>query len=358
MGDMRSQFAGAVRRFGPLLLLVLPLVLVACHPDDPQNTFTANGYVAKRQAELFWLTFWIMVAVFVLVQGLLLIVMVKFRHRPGQPDPRPVHGNTRFEIGWTILPTLILVGIGVPSIQTLFELDQPPSQPLVIEVVGHQWWWEFRYHTDWPDANENTIGQQYGIQNFTTATDLHIPVGVPIKVYLHSADVQHSFWVPRLAGKTDLIPPRVNHMWFNADTPGTYSAQCAELCGVQHAQMRFYVIAQPENEFRAWVQAQQAVPTAPTAGNAADGAQLIISGGCVACHTIEGTAARGQIGPNLTHVASRTSLAGGILPNTPENLSRWLHDPQAVKEGNHMVLPRPLTDDEIRDLIAYLETLR
>jgi cytochrome c oxidase subunit 2 len=358
MGDMTSRIAGGARRFGPLLLPTVLLALAACHPNDPQNTFTANGYVAQRLADLFWVTFWWAVVVFILVQGLLLVAMIKFRRRSDAEVPTQVHGNTRFEIGWTILPTLILVAVGVPGVQTLFELEDPPSPPLTVEVVGHQWWWEFRYHTDWPDANENTTGRQYGIQNVVTATDLHIPINVPVKVYLRSADTQHSFWVPRLAGKTDLIPPRVNHMWFNATDPGTYSAQCAELCGVQHAQMRFYVMAQPEAEFRTWVQQQQAAPAQPTGGAPQRGQEMLITGGCLACHTIQGTIAQGVIGPNLTHVASRSSLAGGILENTPENLARWLHDPQAVKYGNNMKLPRPLTDDEVSDLVAYLETLR
>jgi cytochrome c oxidase subunit II len=339
---MKALFAGTTRRW---LLLALPLLLAvglaACSPEDPQNTMVANGDVSRRLADLWWWVFWWATAVFVLVQGLILYVVFRYRRRPGHGMPTQTHGHTVFEIGWTIAPTLILVAIGVPSVQALFDLDQPPSTPLDIEVIGHQWWWEFRYPT----------------YNIVTGTDLHIPVNTPVRVTLRSADVQHSFWVPRLAGKTDVLPPRVNHMWFNANEPGFYSAQCAELCGIQHAQMRFYVVAQPQAEFDAWVQGQQA-PAAAAGDVAQRGQQALISGGCIACHTIEGTIARGQVGPNLTHVASRSSLAGGILPNTPENLTRWLHDPQAVKAGNLMVLPRPLTEDEIRDLVAYLETLR
>jgi cytochrome c oxidase subunit II len=184
-------------------------------------------------------------------------------------------------------------------------------------------------------------------------------VNQPVRVTLQSADVQHSFWVPKLAGKTDLIPPRINHMWFNAREPGRYSGQCAELCGIEHAQMRLYVVAQQPAEFQAWLQSQQPPAAAPAAGTPAErGANLIIGGGCIACHTIQGTAAQGQVGPNLTHVASRGTIAGGILDFSAQNLTRWLHDPQEVKPGNHMILPRPLTDEEISDLVAYLQTLR
>ena len=337
---MKDWLAGSSR----WLLLAVPLALglAACSPTDPQNMMMPNGDVAERLADLWWLVFWLATAVFVVVEGILVYTVFRYRRRPGQPMPTQTHGHTVFELGWTILPTLILVGIGIPSVQALFDLNEPPTTPLDVEVIGHQWWWEFRYPA----------------YNVVTATDLHIPVQQPVRFTLRSADVQHSFWVPRLAGKTDLLPPRVNHMWFNAKEPGFYSAQCAELCGIQHAQMRFYVVAQPQAEFDAWVRGQQAAPAQPAGGDAQRGLQAIISGGCIACHTIEGTIASAQVGPNLTHVASRSSLAGGILENTPENLARWLRNPQDVKVGNLMNLPRPLTEDEIRDLVAYLSTLR
>jgi cytochrome c oxidase subunit 2 len=313
-----------------------------CSPD-PQNTFAYDGVVSRVVGDLFWLTMWWALAVVIIVFGATFVAIARYRRRPGHGIPTQVHGNTRFEVTWTILPTLILVLIGVPSVQVLFELTDPPSpNPLDVEVVGHQWWWEFRY----PGLN------------VTTATDLHIPVGQPVRLTLVSADVQHSFWAPRLAGKTDLLPPRVNHMWLNASQPGTYFGQCAELCGVQHAQMRFYVVAEPTETFQAWVRGQQAGPT-DTAGTVATrGQAALLSGGCIACHTVQGTIAQGTIGPNLTHVGSRTTLAGGILPNTPDNLRRWLKDPQEVKVGNLMILPRPLTDEEINDLVPYLGSLR
>jgi cytochrome c oxidase subunit 2 len=339
-----------VSPYNPCVLLPQIAGPLFCQPD-PQNTFAYNGHVSRTVGDLFWLTMWWGLAVWLVVTVLMIVAIWRFRRRPGHGVPTQVHGNTRFEVAWTIVPTLILVLVGVPSVQVLFELEDPPQSPLVVDVVGHQWWWEFHYRTDRTDEAENTVSRRYGINNIVTATDLHVPVGVPVKVYLRSADVQHSFWVPRLAGKTDLIPPRTNHMWFSAEQAGTYYAQCAELCGVQHAQMRFFVIAQPEAEFRAWVQAQQAPAAAPLP-------DAFTAGGCIACHAVDGTIARSTIGPNLTHVGSRTTLAGGILDNNPENLARWLRDPQEVKWGTKMLLPRKLSEDEVRALAAYLSSLR
>jgi cytochrome c oxidase subunit II len=346
---MTAPRAGAWRRW-PLLVLPLALALVACDFNAPQSTLSPPGApylgdVARDQGNLFWFTMLLAAIVFVVVEGLLLYTLFRYRRRPNQPLPYPTHGHTVFELGWTIAPTLILVALSVPSIELLFKLDEPPPDqgpPLEVQVIGHQWWWEFRYPA----------------QNVTTASDLHIPINQPVRVTLTSADVQHSFWVPKLAGKTDLIPPRVNHMWFNAKEPGRYYGQCAELCGIEHAQMRFYVVAQQPGDFQAWVQSQQPPAATPTGGAAERGANLIIGGGCIACHTIDGTAARGTVGPNLTHVASRSTIAGGILEFNAQNLTRWLHDPQEVKPGNHMILPRPLTDEEVSDLVAYLQTLR
>jgi cytochrome c oxidase subunit 2 len=342
----RGQLRRCVRGPYRWALFAVPLVVLAlgaCSHEDPANTFAYNGYIAEKVGELFWFTFWIAVVVFVIVHAVLLFALFRFRRRPGHAVPSQVHGNTTFEVGWTILPTVLLVIAGIPTIQGLFELDEPPSTPLEVEVVGHQWWWEF----------------QYPSLNVTTAGELHIPVGQPVRVQMQSVDVVHSWWVPRLAGKKDVFPGRVNHMWFNATDAGIYYGQCAEFCGIEHAQMRFYVIADPPATFQSWVQAQQAPAATPPAGSAAQrGADLILPRGCIACHTIEGTVARGNVGPNLTHVGSRSMLAGGAFDNTPENLARWLHDPQAVKPGNKMILPQPLSDDDVRDLVAYLSSLR
>ncbi|HZU05490.1 MAG TPA: cytochrome c oxidase subunit II [Chloroflexota bacterium] len=340
---MRAQCRGAVARRWPLLAFPLVLALAACSPTDPANTFAYNGDVARVVGELYWFTFWWAAAVFVVVNALLLYAIWRFRRRPEHGIPPQVHGNTRLEIMWTIVPTLILVAVGVPTIRTLFELEEPPAPPAVeVEVTGHQWWWEFRYPA----------------YNIVTAGELHIPVGQPVRLTLHSADVVHSFWAPRLAGKKDVFPgPRVNHMWFNATEPGIYYGQCVEFCGMQHAQMRFFVVAEPAEQFQAWVRNQQAPAAAPTDPSAQRGAEAFTRLGCMACHTIEGTSARGQVGPNLTHVGSRLALAGGILENNPENLARWLRNPQEVKVGNKMPNLN-LNEQDIRDLVAYLTSLK
>ncbi|MGH2350349.1 MAG: cytochrome c oxidase subunit II, partial [Chloroflexota bacterium] len=212
--------------------------------------------------------------------------------------------------------------------------------------IGHQWWWEFQY-------------PELGV---TTANELHIPVGVPINLELESADVIHSFWVPHLAGKTDAIPGRVNRLWFLADEPGTYNGQCAEFCGIEHALMRMLVIAESQSEFDAWVRNERSIPAFAATPTAQDslvtrGAQLFANGVCITCHTIRGTAAQGKVGPELTHVGSRQTIAANTLPNTPEGLERWLRNPQAVKPGN--LMPNlNLSDEDIDALVAYLQSLK
>src|SRR5215211_7990157 len=247
----------------PLLVLAM-LALSGCALDDitpglrsdPANTFAYNGDAAARVGNLYMLTFWAAVVVGAITFGALFVALWRFRARPGNPIPKQIHGNTTFELTWTILPTLVLVGVGIPTIQTLFEMEHPPGPaPLQVDVIGHQWWWEFRY----PE------------QGITTASELHIPLNRSVRVSLQSDDVVHSFWPARLSGKRDTFPVpastpwRQNHMWFNATDPGTYYGQCAEFCGIQHAQMRFWVVAEPEGQWNAWVQAQRQVPAAASA---------------------------------------------------------------------------------------------
>jgi cytochrome c oxidase subunit 2 len=233
--------------------------------------------------------------------------------------------------------------IAVPNIRALFAASAPPAgeEVLPIQVTGHQWWWTFAYPT-------------LGV---VTANELHVPIGRAVQVHLRSADVIHSFWVPRLAGKMDVIPNQENRMWFKADRPGIYFGQCAEFCGVSHAHMGFRVVAQTAADFAAWVQTQQQPAPVPTDPPAVHGAQLFLQRGCLACHTISGTPAQGTVGPNLTHVGSRQTLAAGVLANTPDNLARWLRDPQAVKPAS--LMPNLALDDaSIGALVAYLHGLK
>jgi cytochrome c oxidase subunit II len=263
------------------------------------------------------------------------------------------------EIAWTAAPALIVFVLVMVTTRTLWEINPPPPDPrpgdgaLFVTVIGHQWWWEYRYrHYD---------GRELG---FTTANELHIPAGaegVARRVYLSldSADVCHSFWVPRLAGKTDLIPGRTNHMWFQADQPGLFLGQCGEFCGTQHANMLIRVIAEPAGDFERWL-ANEKKNSAPTDGDpemVKNGRKIFLGQSCVSCHRVAGTPAQGEYGPDLTHLMSRQTLATGIVPNTPESLRQWIADPQKIKPG--CLMPAFGLSDRDRDLIVdYLITLR
>ena len=329
---------------GIALLLGFLLLATACFPSHPQSTFDARGPVAQAQLNLFVIIFWVAVFVFVVVQGILLYAVIKYRRRPGQELPVQTHGNTRLEVAWTIAPALILAIIAVPTIATIFDTaNTPPGDVLEVRVIGHQWWWEFEY-TD------------LGV---VTANELHIPVGETVNVTLESDDVIHSFWIPKLAGKTDLIPGNTNTMWFSADEPGEYLGQCAEFCGTAHAQMRFRVFADPREEFDAWVVSQKKTPIiAPDDMGADLFMNTAFAGGqrCAFCHTIEGMQIKGTVGPDLTHLAGRSTIAAGLLDNNETNLADWLRDPSAVKPGTFMP-DLGLTDDQISTLVTFLGSL-
>jgi cytochrome c oxidase subunit 2 len=286
--------------------------------------------------------------IFVLVTGLVIYVAWRYRRRHGQGEPRQVAGNTRLEIGWTIAPALLLAGLFIPTVIVMRTTNPPPSgelqqQPDVV-VTGYQWWWRVAY-------------PQAGV---VSANEVHIPVGKQVLVRLEAADVIHDFWVPDLAPKHDMIPGNPNNIWLQADKPGIYRGVCAEYCGVQHAKMEIYVVAQPQAEFDAWLaQQQQVIDPAPTAGLAAQGAQLYHDLTCVNCHAVGGPVGAVGAGPNLAGLGSRLTLGAGAIPNTPENLALWIANPEAVKPGVYMPgYARSLTDEQIRALVAYLETLK
>jgi len=319
---------------------LLGLALGGCGLDSPMTTVLPKSDLGRFSHDLFmnisgWALF-----IFVVVEALLLFVVWRFRARPGRGEPRPIHGHLGLEMGWTLIPVLIVIAIAAPTVAVVFKTQAtPPATALKVEVIGHQWWWEVRY----PDLG------------VTTANELHLPVGRPVSLLLKSADVIHSFWVPRLGGKRDTIPGRVNRLTFTVSEPGDYVGQCAEFCGVSHANMRLLVVAQPAPEFEAWV-GRLKVPPAPPVGAAAEGLQAFLAGGCVACHTIQGLSP-GVVGPELTHFGSRKTLAAGLLPNSPEHLARWLADPPAVKPG--ALMPKlPLTREQISALVVYLGGLQ
>jgi cytochrome c oxidase subunit 2 len=326
------------------LLLVMAIPAFA-QENTPPSALNPAGPNSAVIAGLFNVVLIIATVVFVVVEGLIVISAIRFRRRAQDTsEPSQVHGNTRAEIAWTILPAMIVVTLFVLALQGQQSLDTKPAvaaEQMTVKVTGHQFWWEYEY----PDLG------------ITTATDLVIPTGKVVNLELSSADVIHSFWVPQLNGKTDAFPNHINYTWIQANSPGTYYGQCAELCGASHANMRVVVIAKTPEEFDQWVKDQQAGPAEPTDALAQQGQTIFSTGACVGCHTINGTSANGKVGPNLTHVASRTSIAGGSLNNTEGNIRRWLGNPPAVKPGS--VMPNlNLTKTEIDALTAYLQSLK
>jgi cytochrome c oxidase subunit 2 len=287
-------------------------------------------------------------AIFLTVTTLWLYVIIRYRQRGPDDDSEPpqVYGSTQIELAWTVIPVLIVVVLFLTTARILFAIqDQkiPPSA-LKADVIGHQFWWEFRY-------------TQYG---FATAGELHVPVSTEqapmiTSLRLMSADVDHSFWVPELFGKTDSIPNRVNSMWFNPDKVGLYVGQCAQFCGVEHAKMLLRVYVQTPEDFAAWVKNQQ-LPGVQDPAVAA-GRQVFESQSCVSCHVIRGTAAQGHFGPDLTHLMSRDTIASGASNNTPADLKLWIKDPDYVKPGCLMPSMQ-LSDEQIDQVVAYLSSLK
>ena len=321
-------------------LAVLGLVLSGC--TNAPSLLATRGPQADRIAGLWWFMFGSGTIVYIVVVAILLGAILRPRPAQAHREPRQAGGATFVIVGGAILPAVILVATFLYTLRTLEALAAPSSTPApAIEVIGHMWWWEVRY----PD------------QGFVTANEIHIPVGEPVEIELTSADVIHSFWVPQLMGKLDLIPGRTNSVWVEAARPGIYQGQCAEFCGVQHAKMLFLVIAEPPDRFAAWLSGQQQPAAQPTTSLAQQGMQAFMRSPCVVCHTIRGTPAHGTDGPDLTHLASRRTIGAGILANNRGNLGGWIANAQALKPGNKMP-PIYLTAEDLQAMLAYLESLR
>lgn len=363
---MPFQTAGVQRvlRWVPVCVLLL-LVAAGCGREYPQSTLDPHSDFTRMVDGVFMGTVWWATGVFLLVEGALVYAILRFRARDGDAEPNQVHGNTTLEIIWTIIPALILAGIAVPTVRAIFRTyEVPTDNAFVVEVVGHQWWWEFRY-------------PEYKL---ITANELHVPIGRTVALKMITTDVIHSFWTPKLAAKRDVFPNRSTTLWFKAETPGLYPGQCAEFCGLQHGRMGFHVVAQSPNEFGGYIRGLQATGAAaaaaaptttatlaatteagqpgatPVAQNAvaADGAKLFLAKGCVACHSLDANKAVG-IGPNLANVGSRKYIGAGRLRNTDENLARWIQNPQVIKQG--VLMPNlGLTEAEATTLAAYLRT--
>jgi cytochrome c oxidase subunit 2 len=340
-----------IRLLSRLALVLLPvaLLVVGCTTDNPQNALTDRGDVSARETLLYHIPFWIAVAVFILVEGLVIYVLIRYRPRR-QDDSLPIqtHGHTRLELTWTIIPAVILGGLAIPTISGIVWLSKQPENPVQVRVIAHQWWWEFRY------PNPTNPGQEV-----ITANEMHIPVGRKVYATVEASDVIHSFWVPNLFGKQDAVPNHENHIWFNARAPGVYSGQCAEYCGESHALMRFLVIAEPESDYNAWLANLAKPPVTPTTPSAQRGEQVFMGNACIGCHAIEGTNAQGRVAPNLTHFGSRSTLGANRLANNPEDVFRWISNVQDFKPGAKMpTWHGVLSDEDIRSIVDYLESLK
>lgn len=342
---MRGRGPHIVRRvIGTLWLLPL-LFLTGCAKNAPQDFMTdLSGPNAKQAWELSAPVFWIAGVIFFIVEIALLVAVFKFRARSDREVPVQVHGNKVLEITWTAIPALILAGVAVPTWFGIFKVAAEPKNAIDVTVTARQWWWEYEY-TD------------LGV---ITANELNIPVNRPVRLTLKSIDVIHSFWVPKLAGKIDVIPGRVNTLTLEADEPGTFLGECAEFCAISHANMRMRVIATTPATFDDWVDRQKQNALTPGAGLAQRGAQIFQQKACVGCHAIRGTKAASRVGPDLTHVAGRTTFAGATFDFNEENLLEWVSDAPAMKPGAKMpsgLRELKLTRDEIRALVAYLLSL-
>jgi cytochrome c oxidase subunit 2 len=305
------------------------------------SPFNPNSPLASATTNLFIFILAIAGFILALVTFLLVYSIIRYRSRGEQGEPPQILGNTKLEIVWTVVPIITLGIVFVYMLQVMgITLPRSAQNPDMI-VIGHQWWWEVHY-------------PQSGV---VTANELHLPAGKKMLIRLESADVIHDLWLPELGTKMDLVPGKVNAIWLQGDKVGVYYGTCAEFCGTQHAWMRLRAVVETPSDFEAWIKEQQQPAQTPTGSQASQGAQLFQQIACQSCHTIQGTQAQGNVGPDLTHLASRQTLAAGVLDNTPDNLATWLRDPQAVKPGNHMPNLK-LSDQQIQQLVAYLETLK
>jgi cytochrome c oxidase subunit 2 len=382
----------------------LPAALAACSSHVPNTTLDPQTEFGRDIDQLWDILLIGGVTVFALVVLALLFVVVKYRHREGAPEPKAIYGNAVLEIVWTLIPAVVLAFIAVPTVRTIFRTQaEAGPNALQVEVVGHQWWWEFRY-------------PQYGV---VTANELYLPVGRTVDFALTTVDVVHSFWIPQLGGKRDLVANDTNHVWFTPESAFAWNGFCAEYCGSSHANMRFRVVTVPPAQFDAWIAHQKSPPafgavSSPAAAGATDtaavapapptqsslpvvsadslpehvrattpipagltmsnvtgdatrGAQLFMRATpmpCAACHAIQGVAG-GIVGPNLTHVGSRTSIGAGLFPNDASHLALWIKNSPAMKPGSKMPafgksaqIPIGLDDQQIADLAAYLLSLK
>jgi cytochrome c oxidase subunit 2 len=332
-----------MKRIGWIASVVSALLLAGC--SNSQSALDVHGAAAIELKHLILLFAVVCSAVWLAVVGVLAWALVR-RRGDGEPGSAEHERRLRLAVMAAVAATVVIIsGLTLTSFLATHRIDRMDDAALTIQVRGQQWWWQVIY----PDRNPALA--------FETANEIHIPVGKNIKLELEGADVIHSFWVPSLAGKQDLVPGRHNTLEIRAERPGVYRGQCAEFCGLQHSHMAVLVFAEAEADYERWAAAQRAQAVASINPEASTGRTVFMSKPCAACHTIRGTQAGGKTGPDLTHVGGRQTIAAGLLETTRGSLAAWIADPQTLKPGNNMPLV-PLTSDELRALSAYLESLK
>src|SRR6266850_1221998 len=340
----------AIQIFASLFLSTTPAAAApsAASSTGLTNIFAPETIPAKSIFDLSMFVLGITGIIFVVVATLLIYSIVKFRGTAADAgrEPAQVYGSTQIELAWTVIPILIVVVLFIATAQVIHAVqDAPkPANALEVTVIGHQFWWEYRYPA-------------LGI---VTANELHIPVSDPARprptfLKLLSADTDHSFWIPQLGGKTDLIPNRVNHLWMDPHRTGIFLGQCAQYCGTQHAKMLLRVVVDSDQDFEAWVRAQQ--QPAAQDDQVAVGRRVFETTACLNCHAVAGTPANGRFGPDLTHLMSRSTIASGAAENTRDNLRRWIEDPDSIKPGSLMPAMK-VADADLDALVTYMQSLR
>jgi cytochrome c oxidase subunit II len=342
-----ARRAACLRHLLVAALVTLP-IKAAFADSTNTNIFSPVATPAQSIYTVSMFVLGITALIFVVVSALLITAVVRFRAKPGDDasEPPQIFGSNQIELAWTIIPILLVVVLFLATARMIFAVQDAPRPKSALEVtaIGHQFWWEFRY----PKLN------------IVTANELHIPVSTPeatrpTYMRITSADVIHSFWVPRLAGKVDMIPNRINEMWMDPHQPGLYLGQCSQFCGTQHAKMLLRVYADTPDQFEAWVKQQQKAGNQDPA--VARGRQEFESQACINCHTVAGTVANGRFGPDLTHLKSRQTLASGPVENNTSNLEQWIDNPDTFKPGSLMPSMH-LSSEQIHEITAYLDTLR
>jgi cytochrome c oxidase subunit II len=335
-------------RVGFVLAPIRTLFGITAEPSQVPSLFDPHSTPAHDIFHLSIFVLAICAGIFLVVFSLIVYAAWKYRRRPSDDDCEPpqIYGSNQVELAWTVIPIMIVVVLFLASARVIHAVEDAQFPPDAIEVTatGHQFWWEFEY-------------PKYG---FVTANELHVPVStngqsLPIHIMLLSADTDHSFWVPQLAGKTDLIPNRRNEMWIEPHEVGTYLGQCAQYCGTQHAKMLLNVVVQTPEDFQRWVENQKKPATMVEQAGA--GRRVFEQNACMSCHTIAGTPASGRFGPDLTHLMSRSTIASGAAPNDKQNLTLWVKQPDAIKPGCLMPAMN-LEDRDVDALVAYLTTLQ